>query len=284
MSNFSSRNLVLALMSVVVVALVASTAQAVVIAQYNFTNDANWLKDTATSGGHHDLIAGTGVTKPVSGAGAVFDGTGNSILASIDPIDLRGYQDLTITWTQNFATGIGGNIAETGPSFSAVGPNGSWDIYSTAGGSTSNEADLGVVTGQPSGNKNNRAFGWTDAAGVVTTTVKFDLTQVADPTQVTKVYNGTGTSALNLIAQTPSPANATNSWAPPPSFTQDYLYLGARFSAMVGGLPTGFASPAGTIMSFKISGKLWPTPEPGTMAMLASGLVGLLCYAWRKRK
>ena len=25
-------------------------------------------------------------------------------------------------------------------------------------------------------------------------------------------------------------------------------------------------------------------PEPGTVALLASGLVGLLCYAWRKRK
>ena len=25
-------------------------------------------------------------------------------------------------------------------------------------------------------------------------------------------------------------------------------------------------------------------PEPGTLALLASGLIGLLCYAWRKRK
>ena len=26
------------------------------------------------------------------------------------------------------------------------------------------------------------------------------------------------------------------------------------------------------------------TPEPGTLALLAAGLAGLLCYAWRKRK
>ena len=26
------------------------------------------------------------------------------------------------------------------------------------------------------------------------------------------------------------------------------------------------------------------TPEPGTVALLASGLAGLLAYAWRKRK
>ncbi len=27
-----------------------------------------------------------------------------------------------------------------------------------------------------------------------------------------------------------------------------------------------------------------PTPEPGTMALLVAGLVGLLCYAWHKRR
>jgi hypothetical protein len=27
-----------------------------------------------------------------------------------------------------------------------------------------------------------------------------------------------------------------------------------------------------------------PTPEPGTLVLLATGLIGLLCYAWRRRK
>ena len=28
----------------------------------------------------------------------------------------------------------------------------------------------------------------------------------------------------------------------------------------------------------------YAVPEPGALALLASGLIGLLCYAWRKRK
>ena len=31
-------------------------------------------------------------------------------------------------------------------------------------------------------------------------------------------------------------------------------------------------------------GTLTVIPEPGTLALLATGLIGLLCYAWRKRK
>ena len=27
-----------------------------------------------------------------------------------------------------------------------------------------------------------------------------------------------------------------------------------------------------------------PSPEPGAMVLLATGLLSLLCYAWRKRK
>ena len=50
------------------------------------------------------------------------------------------------------------------------------------------------------------------------------------------------------------------------------------------------ASPTGTIdglsATLSVSGSdlvLTVVPEPGTLALLAAGLLGLLAYAWRKR-
>jgi hypothetical protein len=48
----------------------------------------------------------------------------------------------------------------------------------------------------------------------------------------------------------------------------------------------GFAATGAGEVAFdnvRLTGPL-STPEPGTLMILASGLVGLLCYAWRKRK
>jgi hypothetical protein len=47
------------------------------------------------------------------------------------------------------------------------------------------------------------------------------------------------------------------------------------------GIPTGGGAVCETNQG---PGVLVPIPEPGTLALLAGGLVGLIAYAWRKRK
>jgi hypothetical protein len=55
------------------------------------------------------------------------------------------------------------------------------------------------------------------------------------------------------------------------------------FSGVVGNYSstTSYYTNCGT-MIMAVSGHV--VPEPGTLALLAGGLVGLLAYAWRKRK
>ncbi len=42
--------------------------------------------------------------------------------------------------------------------------------------------------------------------------------------------------------------------------------------------------PIGIFNGFQLISGGTTIPEPGTLALLAAGLAGLLCYAWRKRR
>ena len=90
--------------------------------------------------------------------------------------------------------------------------------------------------------------------------------------------------------------NPVSGWSDNPS---DYL-KGAWFTTGAALVPTQTLAQmfvtTGANVSF--AGKLgytggggtaWPVtisviPEPGTLVLLAAGLLGLVCYAWRKRK
>jgi hypothetical protein len=59
-----------------------------------------------------------------------------------------------------------------------------------------------------------------------------------------------------------------------------YVTAGAEFNFTTTGAPHGIGTEAGTFGNTYFN----TVPEPGTMMLLATGLMGLLCYAWRKRK
>jgi hypothetical protein len=51
----------------------------------------------------------------------------------------------------------------------------------------------------------------------------------------------------------------------------------------IGGLDP-YGSYIAGLSELTISGTAAPTPEPSSLLLLATGLIGLLCYAWRRRK
>jgi hypothetical protein len=53
---------------------------------------------------------------------------------------------------------------------------------------------------------------------------------------------------------------------------------------ILGAWKTNGTTQWGGFNGFQLIGSLAPVPEPSTLALLAAGLSGLLCYAWRKRK
>jgi hypothetical protein len=87
-----------------------------------------------------------------------------------------------------------------------------------------------------------------------------------------------------------------SSWTPlvtnPPTTTGDWQHISLSFDALAG--QTYVAQPiaarfvpesgAGWAGIDNVSVTAAPTPEPGTLVILATGLIGLLCYAWKKRR
>jgi len=52
----------------------------------------------------------------------------------------------------------------------------------------------------------------------------------------------------------------------------------------IGDFNTGGMQFSGQLGSLDVAGNAAPVPEPCTLALLASGLLGLLAYAWKKRR
>jgi hypothetical protein len=91
-------------------------------------------------------------------------------------------------------------------------------------------------------------------------------------------------SLTTFIGNTLTLDNLTNTWEPisvsgpiPVGTTWLLAQVAYNDASLLGS--DGALHP-----SYVDAAELTVTPEPGTMLLLLSGLVGLLCYAWRKRK
>lgn len=254
--SLSSRVLIV-LVSVTMAAGLASMANAEVIAEWTFDGTGTaWLNDL--SGNGHTLQANGTVSQGAGGTASFADG---GWLTTVANLDLSAYRQITISWSQNGPavtepTHVTFNMTDSAVGgFSAAGTiganwpseGGRWDSITGPGG-------VGNITTCPAGTMLPNV--WEQFS------VVFDL-DATDQTKVVRVYKGTTEVGVNF-ASAPAPTSFLNN---------SVFAIGA---GIAGGFPY-----TGSMDNFKIEGTV---PEPGTVVLLATGLIGLLCYAWRKRK
>lgn len=243
-----------------VVAACASTAHATVIASWQF-DGANFLADS--SGNGHTLV-NTGDTAnggavqssdaAVGSGSALFNGT--AIMKTIDSIDLTPYEKVSVSWWMK-ATGIGsggiGLVYEQSPNYNDY--TGAFITY--LNGANNPASAYLRCPNRYNGKDFSHPYGaWTHIQ------VDYDLTAKGDDavkTYVDGVKVGTTFDGND----------------PPVSFANQTFYLGAIPTVSVCGFK-------GYIDNFAIEGTA--IPEPGTFSLVTIGLLGLLAYAWRKRK
>jgi hypothetical protein len=254
--RFLSRVLVGVVASLAVAACLTSMAQAefVTVADWQF-NDGALLVDSSGNG-HTLAVGGTTVTQ--SGGNAVFSGAGWLQAA----LDLRGYRQVKVSYGVNVTSSLDAYPAmfeQNTPFYNNFG-----SIFTHMGPGTAGTSNYCGYYPADSCNYNIANYTSVKAADYVVT---YDLDKndgINHSSTMNEVYiNGS-------LASTKT---GTNPLLNPTKFATGIFSIGARND--------GTLNMSGTMSYFKIEAQ---TPEPGTIVLLSTGLIGLLAYAWRKRK
>jgi hypothetical protein len=258
-SRVLSHVLAVVVASVVVAVCLASTAQADVIAQWKFEQGANFLADSV---GGHDLVQSSGDSNVAwaagpggSGGAAAFNAW--SSLATAAALDLSSYRHLRVSWSMNETTDW--QAAATRFVFDH-----NWTQTATGGGMCMTVG--GNLAGLDwSGGYVGNSFAYAPTGSWVDFDVELNLDGATQAERLKIFKNG-------VLVGTP-----VYTQDPPPAFSATALFSLGAYAGQAGGTPNKFG---GLLTNVTIES----IPEPGTIVLLATGLMGLLAYAWRKRK
>ncbi len=229
-----------------------STAQATLIADWQFT-EGNFLADSAGS----NTLTKVGTVGDTGGV-ATFSNAG---LLTAANLDLSGYNKIRISWRWLIQTDAFGSLYNT-DNFNSAGAL-AMSVNELAAGD-----NYGGLRGTSGGYIVDR---FSHEHGTTNTTwenfyAEYDLT-AADVKNVVQVFEDG-----SLVSTSPHTAGV------PSAFVGGLFQIGGGSND--GGLTFSGAGMIGQLDYLTIES----IPEPGMMTLLLTGILGLLAYAWRRRR
>jgi hypothetical protein len=212
-------------------------------------------------GGNFDTIykPGTDQTVYATGTSSYYGQLGGANVGTLD----WGQ----INWSDSSVTTAGG-------SFEVLG----WNGYGTL------MADGNATSGWNCYQASYDPKVWTGSLGTIAANTDYTVGMDAKYLQGNSLFVSLN---ANDVGVDPRVITLTGDWSHySTTFTAAQLqsYVGQSMNLVVGGGNTNLGDWPAQMRIDGVTLTAHPTPEPGTLALVVTGAIGLLAYAWRKRK